>query len=171
MIIIKSSYKDKVSLVPAGGVLYFHPVEMFDDHYFMKQALVEAQKAYDAEEVPVGAVVVIDNKIIARAHNLTEQLNDVTAHAEMQAITSAAHFLNGKYLNDCSLYVTLEPCVMCMGAIYWSQLSKIVFGATDKKRGYQQAHLQAHPKASFYGGVMADEAVALLQTFFQKKRT
>ena len=171
MIIIKSSYKDKVSLVPAGGVLYFHPVEMFDDHYFMKQALVEAQKAYDAEEVPVGAVVVIDNKIIARAHNLTEQLNDVTAHAEMQAITSAAHFLNGKYLNDCSLYVTLEPCVMCMGAIYWSQLSKIVFGAKDKKREYQQAHLQAHPKASVYGGVMADEAAALLQTFFQKKRT
>lgn len=171
MIIIKSSYKDKVSLVPAGGVLYFHPVEMFDDHYFMKQALVEAQKAYDAEEVPVGAVVVIDNKIIARAHNLTERLNDVTAHAEMQAITSAAHFLNGKYLNDCILYVTLEPCVMCMGAIYWSQLSKIVFGAKDKKRGYQQAHLQAHPKASVYGGVMADEAAALLHTFFQKKRT
>ena len=171
MIIIKSSYKDKVSLVPAGGVLYFHPVEMFDDHYFMKQALVEAQKAYDAEEVPVGAVVVIDNKIIARAHNLTERLNDVTAHAEMQAITSAAHFLNGKYLNDCSLYVTLEPCVMCMGAIYWSQLSKIVFGAKDKKREYQQAHLQAHPKASVYGGVMADEAAALLHTFFQKKRT
>ena len=171
MIIIKSSYKDKVSLVPAGGVLYFHPVEMFDDHYFMKQALVEAQKAYDAEEVPVGAVVVIDNKIIARAHNLTEQLNDVTAHAEMQAITSAAHFLNGKYLNDCSLYVTLEPCVMCMGAIYWSQLSKIVFGAKDKKREYQQAHLQAHPKASVYGVVMADAAAALLHTFFQKKRT
>ena len=171
MIIIKSSYKDKVSLVPAGGVLYFHPVEMFDDHYFMKQALVEAQKAYDAEEVPVGAVVVIDNKIIARAHNLTERLNDVTAHAEMQAITSAAHFLNGKYLNDCILYVTLEPCVMCMGAIYWSQLSKIVFGAKDKKREYQQAHLQAHPKASVYGGVMADEAAALLHTFFQKKRT
>ena len=111
---------------------------MFDDHYFMKQALVEAQKAYDADEVPVGAVVVIDNKIIARAHNLTERLNDVTAHAEMQAITAAANFLNGKYLSDCSLYVTLEPCVMCMGAIYWSQLSKTIFGAKDKKRGYNR---------------------------------
>lgn len=144
---------------------------MFDDHYFMKQALVEAQKAYDADEVPVGAVVVIDNKIIARAHNLTERLNDVTAHAEMQAITAAANFLNGKYLSDCSLYVTLEPCVMCMGAIYWSQLSKIVFGAEDKKRGYQQAQLNPHPKATVYGGIMADEAAALIQGFFQKKRT
>ena len=126
---------------------------MFDDHYFMKQALVEAQKAYDADEVPVGAVVVIDNKIIARAHNLTERLNDVTAHAEMQAITAAAHFLNGKYLSDCSLYVTLEPCVMCMGAIYWSQLSKIVFGAEDKKRGYQQAQLTLTPRLPFMVGL------------------
>lgn len=165
------SYKDKVSLVPTEGVLYFHPVEMFDDHYFMKQALVEAQKAYDADEVPVGAVVVIDNKIIARAHNLTERLNDVTAHAEMQAITAAANYLNGKYLSDCSLYVTLEPCVMCMGAIYWSQLSKIVFAADDVKRGYQQARLNPHPKATVYGGIMADEAAALIQRFFQKKRT
>ena len=114
--------------------MYFHLVEMFNDHYFMKQALVEAKKAYDADEVPVGAVVVIDNKIIARAYNLTERLNDVTAHAEMQAITAAANFLNGKYLSDCSLYVTLEPCVMCMGAIYWSQLSKTIFGAKDKKK-------------------------------------
>ncbi|MEC7173165.1 MAG: nucleoside deaminase [Bacteroidota bacterium] len=145
-------------------------VEMFDDHYFMKQALIEAQKAYDADEVPVGAVVVIDNKIIARAHNLTVRLNDVTAHAEMQAITAAANFLNGKYLIDCTLYVTLEPCVMCMGAIYWSQLSKIVFGAEDKKRGYQQACLDPHPKAFVYGGVMAKEATVLIQRFFQKKR-
>ena len=136
----------------------------------MKQALVEAKKAYDVDEVPVGAVVVIDNKIIARAHNLTERLNDVTAHAEMQAITAAANFLNGKYLSDCSLYVTLEPCVMCMGAIYWSQLSKIIFGAEDKKRGYQKTFLGPHPKASVYGGVMADEAEALIQRFFQKKR-
>ena len=128
---VLSIYKDKVSLVLAGRVLYFQLVEIFDDHYFMKQALVEAQKAYDVDEVPVGAVVVIDTKIIARAHNLTERLNDVTAHAEMQAITSAAHYLNGKYLSDCILYVTLEPCVMCMGAIYWSQLSKIVFGAKN----------------------------------------
>ena len=146
-------------------------MEMFDDRYFMKQALVEAQKAYEAEEVPVGAVVVIDNKIIARAYNLTECLNDVTAHAEMQAITSASHFLNGKYLSDCCLYVTLEPCVMCMGAIYWSQLRKIVFGAEDKKRGFQQAHLEAHPKATVYGGIMAEEATALLHDFFLNKRT
>ncbi len=137
----------------------------------MKQALVEAQKAYDADEVPVGAVVVIGNKIIARAHNLTERLNDVTAHAEMQAITAAANYLNGKYLSDCSLYVTLEPCVMCMGAIYWSQLSKIMFGAEDEKRGYQQAHLVVHPKATIDGGIMADDSAALLQKFFKKKRT
>lgn len=164
------SYKYKVSLVPTDDVLYFHPMEKFDDHYFMKQALLEAQKAYDADEVPVGAVVVIDNKIIARAHNLTERLNDVTAHAEMQAITSAANFLNGKYLIGCSLYVTLEPCVMCMGAIYWSQLSKVVFGARDKKRGYQQAQLKTHPKATVLEGIMADEAANLIQGFFQKKR-
>ena len=136
----------------------------------MRQALVEAKKAYDADEVPVGAVVVIDNKIIARAYNLTERLNDVTAHAEMQAITAAANFLNGKYLSDCSLYVTLEPCVMCMGAIYWSQLSKTIFGAKDKKRGYQQACLGPHPKASINGGILADEAEALIKRFFQKKR-
>ena len=165
-----SSYKDKVSLVPAGGVLYFHPVEIFDDNYFMKQALVEAQKAYDADEVPVGAVVVIDNRILARAHNLTERLNDVTAHAEMQAITAAANFLNGKYLSDCTLYVTLEPCVMCMGAIYWSQLSRIVFAAHDPKRGYQQSHLNPHPKATVQGGIMAEVSLALIQDFFQKKR-
>jgi len=164
------SYKYKVSLVPTEGVLYFHPMEKFDDHYFMKQAMVEAQKAYDADEVPVGAVVVIDNRIIARAHNLTEQLNDVTAHAEMQAITAAANFLNGKYLIGCSLYVTLEPCVMCMGAIYWSQLSKIVYGAKDKKSGYQQAQLTPHPKATVLEGIMADEAAALIRGFFQKKR-
>ena len=166
-----SIYKDKVSLVLAGRVLYFQLVKMFDDYYFMKQALVEAQKAYDVDEVPVGAVVVIDNKIIARAHNLTERLNDVTAHAEMQAITSAANYLNGKYLSDCILYVTLEPCVMCMGAIYWSQLSKIVFGANDIKRGYKQAYLDPHPKAMVYGGIMASEAESLIQRFFQKKRT
>lgn len=165
------SYKYKVSFVLTDEVLYFQPVEIFDDRYFMNQAMLEAQKAYDADEVPVGAVVVIDNKIIARSHNLTERLNDVTAHAEMQAITAAANYLNGKYLNGCSLYVTLEPCVMCMGAIYWSQLSKVIFGAVDGKRGYRQANLYPHPRASVYGGVMAEEAAALLQNFFQKKRT
>ena len=151
--------------------MYFNPVEMFDDNYFMKQALVEAQKAYNTDEVPVGAVVVIDNRIIARAHNLTERLNDVTAHAEMQVIGAAAHFLNGKYLSDCTIYVTLEPCVMCIGAIYWSQLSRIVFAAHDSKRGYQQAGLNPHPKAVAHGGIMADEAQALLREFFNKKRT
>jgi len=143
---------------------------MFDDQYFMKQALVEAQKAYDANEVPVGAVIVTNKTIIARAHNLTERLHDVTAHAEMQAITAAANFLNGKYLNDCSLYVTLEPCVMCMGAIYWAQLSGIVFGAEDPKRGFQQAQLIPHPKAKVFGGVMAEESKMILQDFFRKKR-
>ena len=117
-----------------------------DDNYFMKQALIEAQKAYESGEVPVGAVVVVDQKIIARAHNLTERLTDVTAHAEMQAITSAANFLNGKYLKGCTIYVTLEPCVMCLGALYWSQLSRIVFGASDPKRGFLQANLSPHPK-------------------------
>ncbi|MAV78740.1 MAG: tRNA-specific adenosine deaminase [Flavobacteriaceae bacterium TMED171] len=136
----------------------------------MNQALVEARKAYDADEVPVGAVIVIDNRIISRAHNLTERLIDVTAHAEMQAITAAAHFLNGKYLSNCTLYVTLEPCVMCMGAIYWSQLSRIVFAAHDSKRGYLQARLNTHPKAIVHGGIMGDEAQALLNDFFHKKR-
>ena len=145
-------------------------MKIFDDHYFMRQALVEAQKAFDADEVPVGAVVVVDNKIIARSHNLTERLNDVTAHAEMQAITAAANYLNGKYLNDCSLYVTMEPCIMCMGAIYWSQLSKIVYGAEDVKRGYQKAGLKPHPKAIIYGGIMADKSAALLKRFFKKRR-
>jgi len=143
---------------------------MFDDVYFMKQALVEAQKAYDADEVPVGAVVVVENRIIARAHNLTERLKDVTAHAEMQAITAAAHFLNGKYLRDCTLYVTLEPCVMCMGALYWSQLRRIVYGASDPKRGFAQAGLGPHPKATIHNGVMEEESTLLLQDFFRKKR-
>ena len=143
---------------------------LYDDHYFMKQALIEAKKAFEADEVPVGAVIVIDNKIIARAHNLTERLNDVTAHAEMQAITSAANFLNGKYLTGCTLYVTLEPCVMCMGAIYWAQLSRVVFAASDPKRGFRQAQITPHPKASVNGGVMEFEAADLLHDFFQNKR-
>src|SRR6186713_2658010 len=109
---------------------------VFSDESFMREALKEAQKAFDADEVPVGAIVVCQNKIIARAHNLTERLNDVTAHAEMQAITSAANFLNGKYLNECTLYVTLEPCVMCAGAIAWAQLGRLVYGAADTKRGF-----------------------------------
>ena len=141
-----------------------------DDNYFMKQALIEAQKAYESGEVPVGAVVVVDQKIIARAHNLTERLTDVTAHAEMQAITSAANFLNGKYLKGCTIYVTLEPCVMCLGALYWSQLRRIVYGASDPKRGFLQANLSPHPKTTVEKGVMEKEASDLLNTFFRSKR-
>ena len=143
---------------------------LYDDNYFMKQALIEAQKAFEADEVPVGAVIAIDNKIIARAHNLTERLNDVTAHAEMQAITSAANYLNGKYLSGCTLYVTLEPCVMCIGAIYWARLSRIVFAAGDPKRGYQRAHINLHPKSTVSSGIMESEAVKLLNKFFDSKR-
>ena len=143
---------------------------LYDDNYFMKQALIEAQKAFEADEIPVGAVIAIDNKIIARAHNLTERLNDVTAHAEMQVITSAANYLNGKYLSGCTLYVTLEPCVMCIGAIYWARLSRIVFAARDSKRGYQRANIDLHPKSTVSSGIMESEAVKLLNKFFNSKR-
>ena len=143
---------------------------LYDDNYFMKQALIEAQKAFEADEVPVGAVIAINNKIIARAHNLTERLNDVTAQAEMQVITSAANYLNGKYLSGCTLYVTLEPCVMCIGAIYWAQLSRIVFAARDPKRGYQRAKIDLHPKSTVSSGIMESEAVNLLNKFFDNKR-
>ena len=143
---------------------------LYDDNYFMKQALIEAQKAFEADEIPVGAVIAIDNKIIARAHNLTERLNDVTAHAEMQVITSAANYLNGKYLSGCTLYVTLEPCVMCFGAIYWARLSRVVFAAGDPKRGYQRAHIDLHPKSTVSSGIMESEAVKLLNKFFNSKR-
>ena len=143
---------------------------LYDDNYFMKQALIEAQKAFEADEVPVGAVIAVDNKIIARAHNLTERLNDVTAHAEMQAITSAANYLNGKYLSGCTLYVTMEPCIMCIGAIYWARLSRIVFAAGDPKRGYQQANIKLYPKSTVSSGIMESEAVKLLNKFFDSKR-
>jgi tRNA(adenine34) deaminase len=141
-----------------------------DDQYFMRKALEEAERAYEIDEVPVGAVIVVNQRIIARTHNLTERLNDVTAHAEMQAITSAAHFLGGKYLKGCSLYVTLEPCVMCMGALYWSQLDRVVFGAADESRGFAAKGVEAHPKTSIQGGVMAEEAKELMQQFFRQKR-
>ena len=141
-----------------------------NDDYFMKFALKEAERAAIQNEIPVGAVVVVEDKIIARAHNLTQRLNDVTAHAEMQAITSAANYLNGKYLSGCTLYVTLEPCVMCIGAIYWSRLSRIVFAASDPKRGYQRAHIKLHPKSSVSNGIMESEAVKLLNKFFDSKR-
>jgi tRNA(adenine34) deaminase len=141
-----------------------------DDLFFMKQALLEAEKAFQADEVPVGAVVVVDNQIVARAHNLTERLKDVTAHAEMQAITAAAHFLNGKYLRGCTLYVTLEPCVMCAGALQWSQLERVVYGATDGKRGFSQAGLKLHPKTRILSGVMAEDSTTLINQFFAQKR-
>ena len=142
-----------------------------DDNYYMKMALQEAQKAYEAKEVPVGAVVVCKGRIIARAHNLTETLTDVTAHAEMQAITAAASLLGGKYLNECTLYVTVEPCVMCAGAIGWSQLGKLVYGATDEKRGFMQFAPKAlHPKTTVISGIMATECSELIKNFFASKR-
>lgn len=141
------------------------------DTDYMKQALIEAQKAYEQDEVPIGAVIVCKGRIIARAHNLTEMLNDVTAHAEMQAITAAANNIGGKYLNDCTLYVTVEPCPMCAGAIGWSQLGKLVYGAEDEKRGYHRyAPEVLHPKTEVVSGVCADEATALMKEFFKNKR-
>lgn len=146
-------------------------LSIFSDEHFMREALKEAQKAYDADEVPVGAVVVANNTIIARAYNLTERLHDVTAHAEMQAITSAANFLNGKYLGDCTLYITLEPCVMCAGALSWAQVGKIVYGATDTKRGFHLIrHDLLHPKTQVISGILADECAQLVKAFFRKKR-
>ena len=137
----------------------------------MNEAFKEAKKAFDLDEVPVGAIIVAENKIIARGHNLTEQLNDVTAHAEMQAITSAANFIGGKYLNDCTLYVTLEPCLMCAGALYWSHITKIVYGASDDKKGYSKINEPVlHPKTIVIKGVLEDECSKILKEFFQKKR-
>lgn len=146
-------------------------IEAFGDDYFMKRAFSEALMASEKGEVPVGAVVVSNGKIIARAHNLTETLNDVTAHAEMQAITAAANLLGGKYLNDCTLYVTLEPCVMCAGALAWAQIGRIVFGAYDEKRGFSKFAPQVlHPKTELEGGVLQTECAELIQDFFKSKR-
>ena len=145
-------------------------MEIFTDEYFMKKAIIQAQIAFERDEVPVGAVIVLNNQIIAQSHNLTEMLKDVTAHAEMQAITSAANKLGGKYLIDCTLYVTLEPCQMCAGALYWSQISKIVYGASDEKRGYKMLGTQLHPKTGVVKGVLAKECSQLLLEFFKKKR-
>lgn len=141
-----------------------------DDH-FMKLAIQEAAKAFEEDEVPVGAIVVSQGRIIARAHNLTERLNDVTAHAEMQAITAAADFLGGKYLDNCTLYVTLEPCVMCAGALAWAQLGKLVFGAYDTKRGFSLLEAKLlHPKTEIVGGMMAEESSEMMRQFFKEKR-
>lgn len=143
---------------------------ILDDTYFMKKALQEASAAYEKGEVPIGAIIVVEQRIIARAHNLTEQLNDVTAHAEMQAITAAANFLGGKYLHHCTMYVTLEPCQMCAGALYWSQLPRLVFAAHDPQRGFSALGAQLHPKTEILGGLMETESSELLKRFFVQKR-
>ena len=143
---------------------------IFTDAYFMKKALQEAEIAFEKGEIPVGAVIVIDNRVIASSHNLTEMLHDVTAHAEMQSITAAANFLGGKYLKDCTLYVTLEPCQMCAGALYWSQISKIVYGASDENRGFITMGTQLHPKTEVVSGVLAEEARDLMLRFFVERR-
>ena len=145
-------------------------INPFTDEYFMKKALQEAEMAFEKGEIPVGALIVIDNKIIARSHNLTELLHDVTAHAEMQTITAAANYLGGKYLMGCTLYVTLEPCQMCAGALYWSQISKIVFGARDEQRGFMTLRTKLHPKTIVVQGIMANEAADLIKRFFAQRR-
>lgn len=144
---------------------------MSQDEHFMRKALIEAQAAYDEGEIPIGAIIVCRDRIISRAHNLTETLNDVTAHAEMQAITAAANALGGKYLTDCTLYVTVEPCPMCAGAIGWAQIPRIVYGAPDEKRGYRKFAPNAfHPKATVVSGVLEEECRSLMQDFFKGKR-
>lgn len=144
---------------------------MANDNFYMKQALAEANEAYKQGEIPIGAVVVCKDRIIAKSHNLTELLHDVTAHAEMQAITAAAEHLGGKYLTDCTLYVTVEPCVMCAGALGWSQISRIVYGASDEKRGYSSFAPKAlHPRTEVTSGILAEECAELMQRFFREKR-
>ncbi|MEA3317368.1 MAG: nucleoside deaminase [Bacteroidota bacterium] len=145
-------------------------MDIFSDEYFMKEAFKEAQKAQEKDEIPVGAIIVCKDRIVARSHNLTETLNDVTAHAEMQAITAAENSLGGKYLHDCTMYVTLEPCTMCAGALYWSQISKLVFAASDKKRGYSLNDNILHPKTEVISGVMKDECGKIISDFFKSKR-
>lgn len=145
-------------------------INPFDDSYYMKKALQEAEVAFEKGEIPVGAIIVVEDRIIARSHNLTELLNDVTAHAEMQAITSAANFLGGKYLTNCTLYVTLEPCQMCAGALYWSQIAKLVYGASDEQRGFKAFGTKLHPKTKVVSGIMAEEASELMKRFFIQKR-
>lgn len=155
--------------------LYYRPNNMdqgiLNDDYFMRIALTEARKAFEEEEVPVGAIIVCNRQVIARAYNMTEKLSDVTAHAEMLAYTSASNFLNSKYLEDCTLFVTLEPCVMCAGAAFWTQISRIVYGAKDEKRGFTTSKANLlHPKTELKGGVMAEESAELLKEFFRKRR-
>ena len=143
---------------------------ILDDEYFMRQALAEAQKALAADEVPIGAVIVANGRIIARSHNLVERLNDVTAHAEMMAFTAAAEAIGGKYLKGCTLYVTLEPCVMCSGASYWTQIDRIVVGAKDEKRGFLSQEIKLHPQTEYVQGVLADECSEIIVNYFRSKR-
>ena len=143
---------------------------MFSHEYFMQVALQEAYSALEENEVPIGCVIVLNNKIIAKGHNLTERLNDVTAHAEMQAITAGANFLGGKYLKDCTLYVTMEPCVMCAGALYWSQIARVVIGSRDEKRGFINKNVELHPKTELIIGILESECSHLVKSFFQDKR-
>lgn len=145
-------------------------INPFDDQYFMKKALQEAELALSKGEVPIGAVVVCNNQIIAKGHNQVESLNDPTAHAEMLAFTAATNFLGAKYLPDCTLYVTLEPCQMCAGAAFWTQIGRIVYGAEDEKRGYKHWHCKVHPKTKVTGGIMAEESKKLMDIFFKKLR-
>jgi len=144
---------------------------LFSDESFMREALKEARRAFEEDEVPIGAVIVCDQRIIARAHNLTERLTDVTAHAEMQAFTAAANFLGGKYLSDCTLFVTVEPCAMCAGAAFWTQIGRVVFGARDEKRGYTLLKAPVlHPTTKVTSGTLEQECSALMKEFFRKKR-
>jgi len=145
-------------------------LELYSEEYFMKQALQEAYKALEEDEVPVGAVVVVNNKIIGRGYNLTEKLTDVTAHAEMQAITAASSYLGSKYLTDCTIYVTLEPCTMCAGALFWAQIKKVVFSASDSKRGFLSQGGKLHPKTELSQGLLESETSELIRDFFKKKR-
>lgn len=143
---------------------------MFSDEYYMKMALQQAQIAVEKEEIPIGCIIVSNDRIIAKSHNLTEALNDVTAHAEMQAITSAADYLGGKYLQNCTMYITMEPCVMCAGALTWSQISKVVFGAKDDQRGFTNKNLKLHPKTEIISGVLEQECSVIVKEFFKNKR-
>lgn len=153
-------------------IKFDHEPGLHPDEFFMKEALKEAQKALELDEVPIGAVIVCQGRIIGRGHNLTERLNDVTAHAEMQAFTAAADYLGGKYLTDCTLYVTMEPCVMCAGASYWTQISRIVFGASDTQRGFSTIQQKLlHPKTEVVAGIQADVCSHLVKEFFRSKRS
>ena len=146
-------------------------MEPLSDEYFMKKAIDEAYKAFDKDEVPVGALIVYKNRIIAKGHNLTEKLTDFTAHAEMQVFTSASEFLNNKYLNECTLYVTLEPCIMCAGAAFWTRIGRIVFGSSDERRGYERVNESLlHPKTKVFKGVLKEECGEIMIDFFKQKR-